>query len=119
MNRDSKPGSIPENSLSENNVLNNKAAESDLPNNMLEDKSGFIVQASPLNQIKLELGVILIMAVGLLLIIDVITDSRVSQMSILASFGLTSMVWLIIRVKNTVQKLSRSSDHSSQATTEK
>ena len=114
MNRDSKPGSIPENSLPENNVLNNKAAESDLPNNTLENKSGFIVQASPLNQIKLELGAILIMGVVLLLIVEFITDSKASQLGLLMSFGLTSMGWLIIRVKKTMREFNDSAKNSTE-----
>lgn len=82
MGRDSKPGIVPEN------------------------KAGFTVQASPLNQIKLELGAILIMAVALLIIVDFIADSRASQMGILAMFGLTAMGWLMIRVRKTVKNLN-------------
>jgi len=79
MSRDTKAGSIP------------------------EKTSGFTVQASPLNQVKLELGAILIMGIVLLLIIDFITDSRESQLGVLMCFGLTAMGWLIIRVKKTMQ----------------
>lgn len=79
MSRDSKTGSIP------------------------EKKSGFTVDASPLNPVKLELGAILIIGVVLLLIVEYIADSRISQLGILGCYGLSAMGWLVIRTKKTLQ----------------
>jgi len=75
MSRDSKNDSIPEN------------------------RSGFTVAASPFNPVKLELGAILIIGIVLLLIVDSVTDSRVSQLGILLCYGLSAMGWLVIRVR--------------------
>lgn len=80
MSRDSKPGSIP------------------------EKKTGFTVEASPFNPVKLELGAILIIAVVLLLIIDYLVVSKTSQLLILASYGLGAMTWIIVRVKNILRQ---------------
>lgn len=94
MSRDSKPSIIPEKNV------------------------GFTVQASPLNQIKLELGAILIMGVALLLIIDFIVETKASQMGVLAMFGLTAMGWIIIRVKKTLNNLNGDSGEAAEKTTE-
>ncbi len=72
-----------------------------------ENKDGFTISASPLNQIKLELGAILIMAVALLFIVGFIVDSKASQMLVLISFSLTSMAWLIFRVKRTMKDVEQ------------
>jgi len=70
-----------------------------------EKTSGFTVSASPLNQVKLELGAILIIGLVLLLLIGFITDSMALQLGVLAFFGLTAMGWLVIRVKKTLKNL--------------
>lgn len=77
----------------------------DLRSGIIPEKtSGFTVQASPLNQVKLELGAILVIGFVLLLIIGFITDSKSSQLGVLACYGLSAMGWLMIRVKKTMQK---------------
>ncbi|MDH3326939.1 MAG: hypothetical protein OEM38_09520 [Gammaproteobacteria bacterium] len=68
-----------------------------------EKPSGFTVHASPFNPVKLELGAILIIGVVLLLIIGFIVDSRVSQLGILGCYGVSAMVWMIVRVKKIMQ----------------
>jgi len=74
------------------------------PDSIPEKKTGFTVEASPLNPVKLELGAILIIAVVLLLIIDYLVVSKTSQLLILASYGLGAMTWIIVRVKSILRQ---------------
>ena len=80
------------------------------PSIIPENKTGFTVEASPFNQIKLELGAILIIGVALLLIIDFIVPSKASQLGVLGFFGLTAMGWIIIRVKKTMKNLNNQAE---------
>jgi len=75
-----------------------------------EKTSGFTVQASPLNQVKLELGAILIIGVVLLLIIGFIAESKASQLGVLACYGLTAMGWIMIRVKKIMKNIQKQAD---------
>lgn len=69
-----------------------------------EKNDGFTVAASPLNPVKLELGVILIIGIVLLLIIGSLVESKFSQLSILFLYGLTAMSWIIVRVKKIMRQ---------------
>lgn len=64
-----------------------------------ENKTGFTVTASPLNPVKLELGIILIIGFFLFFIVSSVIDSQVTQIGILGLFGLISMSWIIYRVR--------------------
>jgi len=68
---------------------------------------GFTVAPSPLNVVKLDLGVILAVGVLLLLIQGRIVDSLPLQLLLLTTYGLLGMVWIVIRTRRVIAKLAR------------
>lgn len=80
--------------------MNNSGSQS-----VPENKKGFTVNASPLNPVKLELGVIIILGTTLLLLIGHITTSRGWQLLLLGGFGCIAMLWLIVRARRVVRSL--------------
>jgi len=66
---------------------------------------GFGVAASPLNSVKLELGIILFVGLLLWLAVDSITADVASQLLILAFFGGGGALWLVIRTRRTLKQL--------------
>jgi len=73
------------------------------PESVPENKKGFTVNPSPLNPVKLELGVIIILGTTLLLISDHLTKSKFGQLLILGGFGLIAMLWLVFRVRQVMR----------------
>lgn len=65
------------------------------------------VAPSPLNEVKLDLGIILSVGVLLLLVQGRVTDSLSLQLLLLLSYGLLGMVWIVVRVRRVVAKLER------------
>ncbi len=67
------------------------------------------VAPSPLNEVKLDLGIIL--AVGLLLLLLLVQGRAVDglplQFLLLSSYGLLGMIWIVVRVRRVVAKLER------------
>ena len=67
------------------------------------------VAPSPLNEVKLDLGIIL--AVGLLLLLLLVqgrvVDGLPLQFLLLSSYGLLGMIWIVVRVRRVVAKLER------------
>ena len=72
-----------------------------------ENKSGFTVAASPLNPVKLELGIILIIGFFLLFIVTSLIESQLVQFGVLGAYGIMSMLWLIHRVRSLVTALEK------------
>lgn len=68
---------------------------------------GITVAPSPLNEVKLDLGVILSVGVLLLLVQGRVTDHLSLQLLLLLSYGLLGMIWIIIRVRRVIAKLER------------
>lgn len=68
---------------------------------------GMTVAPSPLNEVKLDLGIILSVGVLLLLVQGRVTDSLSLQLLLLLSYGLLGMVWIVVRVRRVVAKLER------------
>ena len=70
---------------------------------------GMTVAPSPLNEVKLDLGIIL--AVGLLLLLLLVQGRAVDglplQFLLLSSYGLLGMIWIVVRVRRVVAKLER------------
>ena len=64
-----------------------------------ENKTGFTVAASPLNPVKLELGIILIIGFFLFFIVSSVIDSQIVQIGVLSGFGCLSMFWIVYRVR--------------------
>ncbi len=69
-------------------------------------RKGFGVAASPLNSVKLELGIILFVGLLLWLAVDSITANFANQLLILAIFGGTGALWLVFRTRRTLKQVS-------------
>ncbi|NMQ18206.1 hypothetical protein E4P82_02745 [Candidatus Competibacter phosphatis] len=59
---------------------------------------GLTVAPSPLNEVKLDLGIILAIGVLLLLVQGRALESLSLQLLLLLSYGLLGMLWIVIRV---------------------
>jgi hypothetical protein len=64
----------------------------------------FSVAASPLNPVKLDLGVILCVAPLLWLVLSRIGASPALQILVLAGYGCAGMVWLLVRTRAVVRR---------------
>ncbi len=75
---------------------------------------GFGVAASPLNSVKLELGMILFVGLLLWLAVDSITADLSNQLLILVGFGTLGGVWLVLRTRHILKQLAHQSlnEHS-------
>ena len=69
-----------------------------------ENKKGFTINASPLNPVKLDLGLVLIIGFMLLMLNEKLSDSRAVQFAILGGYGIVAMVYLIWRTRKLVKK---------------
>ena len=69
---------------------------------------GFGVAASPLNSVKLELGMILFVGLLLWLAVDSITADVSNQLLILAGYGVVGGLWLVLRTRHILRQLDRS-----------
>ena len=65
--------------------------------NSVTGAKGLTVAPSPLNEVKLDLGIILAVGLLLLLIQGRIFDNLLPQLLLLVSYSLLGMVWIIIR----------------------
>jgi len=72
------------------------------------DPARLSVAASPLNPVKIELGVILWVAVLLWLALSRIGASPTLQILALAGFSCVGMVWLLARTRSVVRKMQGS-----------
>ncbi len=66
-------------------------------------KKGFGVEPSPLNGVKLELGIALFVGALLWLAVDSITADLAGQLLILGGYSLVAALWLVWRVRRTVR----------------
>ncbi|HFE36876.1 MAG TPA: hypothetical protein ENK06_00470 [Gammaproteobacteria bacterium] len=71
-----------------------------------QTKAGFTVASSPLNPVKLELGIILVIAFFILIIVSYTVESILHQLALLLSYGAVSMLWLMFRVRKIMMKLN-------------
>lgn len=69
-------------------------------------KSGMRVAPSPLNAVKLELGVILVVGALLVLIQGRLTDNLVTQLLVLVSYGGLGASWLIVRAHRILRRIT-------------
>ncbi|MDS4042460.1 MAG: hypothetical protein RKP20_14945 [Candidatus Competibacter sp.] len=68
---------------------------------------GVTVAPSPLNEIKLDLGIILVVGFLLLLLQGRILDSLSLQLLLLASYGLLGMIWIVARARRILNGIAR------------
>jgi len=69
---------------------------------------GFGVAASPLNSVKLELGIILFVGLLLWLAVDSITADLAYQLLILGGFSAAGALWLVLRTRRTLRQVNES-----------
>ncbi|MCC6135905.1 MAG: hypothetical protein LM550_00725 [Candidatus Contendobacter sp.] len=68
---------------------------------------GMTVAPSPLNEVKLELGIILAVGVLLLLAQGRALDSLPLQLLALVSYGLIGLIWIVVRTRRIMAKFIR------------
>jgi len=68
---------------------------------------GMTVAPSPLNEVKLDLAIILVVGVLLLLAQGRLLDSLLAQLLVLASYGVLGMLWIVIRARKILQRIAR------------
>ena len=68
------------------------------------------VAPSPLNEVKLDLGIILAVGLLLLLVQGRAVNGLPLQFLLLSSYGLLGMIWIVVRVRRVVAKLERERD---------
>ncbi len=74
---------------------------------------GLTVAPSPLNEVKLDLGIILAVGVLLLLVQGRVLDSLLPQLLLLLSYGLLGMLWIVIRVRRVMARFGRERERHS------
>lgn len=67
---------------------------------------GMTVAPSPLNEVKLDLAIILVVGGLLLLVQGRLLDSLLAQLLVLASYGLLGMLWIVIRARNVLRRIA-------------
>ncbi len=72
---------------------------------------GMTVAPSPLNEVKLDLGIILAVGGLLLLAQGRVLDSLLLQLLVLVSYGLIGLIWIVVRTRQIMAKLT---DHPEQ-----
>jgi hypothetical protein len=70
-------------------------------------RKGMTVAPSPLNEVKLELAIILVVGVLLLLAQGRIVDSLFVQLLVLVSYGVLGMLWIIVRARQVLRRIAR------------
>ncbi|MBE2295739.1 MAG: hypothetical protein IAF00_12350 [Phycisphaerales bacterium] len=76
------------------------------PNSVTGGK-GLTVAPSPLNEVKLDLGIILAVGLLLLLVQGRIFDNLLPQLLLLVSYSLLGMLWIIIRSRRVMAQFDR------------
>lgn len=70
-------------------------------------RQGMTVAASPFNEVKLDLGIILTVGLVLLLVQGKALDSLLAQLLVLASYSLLGMLWIMLRTRYIMARLAR------------
>lgn len=68
---------------------------------------GMTVAPSPLNGVKLDLGIILTVGVLLLLVQGRLVDSLLLQFLLIFSYSLLGTIWIIVRARQVVARVER------------
>jgi len=66
------------------------------------------VSASPFNGVKLDLAIIIVLAVILLVVLPRLVDNYATQIIYLGGFGILSMIWLIVRSRRILHSFQSS-----------
>ena len=70
-------------------------------------RKGVTVAPSPLNEVKLDLAIILVVGGLLLLVQGRLLDSVLMQLLALASYGILGMLWIILRTRAVLRRIAR------------
>ena len=73
-------------------------------------RSGFGVAASPLNAVKLDLGIIMVLGLVLLLLNGYLGGSEAVRIGLLLAYGVAGMLWLVFRARRVVRAEERRRD---------
>ena len=76
--------------------------------------AGLVVEPSPLNHIKLELGLVLCVAALVLLLTPSLSADLFVQLAILLGFGVMASAWLVWRIRKTVAQLTEQANGENQ-----
>ncbi len=79
--------------------------ENETAHSVPHKRKGLTVSASPLNQVKLELGVVLICAVVVFLLAPLVSAHFAGQFLLLLGYGLAAMVWIMVRVRRVMRQV--------------
>ncbi len=85
-------------------VIVDKSAED---HSVTQTRGGFTVAASPFNPVKLDLGIISVVAVVVWFAHTRVTEAPLGQLLILLSYGLLAMAWLVWRVRRISRRLAQ------------
>ncbi len=75
--------------------------------NSVTGSKGMTVAPSPLNEVKLELGIILVVGGLLLLVQGRIVESLSVQFLVLACYGFLGLGWIVIRTRKVMAEITR------------
>jgi len=70
-------------------------------------RKGVTVAPSPLNEVKLDLAIILVVGGLLLLVQGRLLDSVLMQLLALVSYGILGMLWIILRTRAVLRRIAR------------
>lgn len=73
-------------------------------------RRSFTVKASPFNVVKFDLAIILILGVLLFLVHDLLVTDELTQLAVLAGYGLLAMAWLLVRTRRVSRELSEKAE---------
>ena len=68
---------------------------------------GMTVAPSPLNEVKLDLAIILVVGGLLLMVQGRLLDGLLAQLLVLASYGVLGMLWIVVRTRKVLQRMAR------------
>ena len=74
-------------------------------------KSGFTVQASPFNGVKLDLALILLIGVVVWLAHERVTENALGQLLFLVGYGVIAGAWVVVRTRYVAVKHTPSQDN--------
>ena len=73
---------------------------------------GMTVAPSPLNEVKLDLAIILVVGGLLLMVQGRLLDGLLAQLLVLASYGVLGMLWIVIRTRKILQRTTQDREPS-------
>ncbi len=82
-------------------------SNSERPDSLPQRRRGLTVAPSPLNAVKLELGIILGLGLVIWLVQGRVSDNPLVQYGLLGGFGGMAMTWLMVRTRRQVRQVQQ------------